>query len=117
MAYPVISLLAVGLNISNTLPDLEGDAIAGVRGFTHMLGLTRALLLLWLLLAGSMALMELNRTNSTTSDLLRGSTNITYAGTLSLVNIGPPLQAGDPIAQPVREGCGGSHGSQGRRSG
>jgi 4-hydroxybenzoate polyprenyltransferase len=60
MAYPVISLLAVGLNISNTLPDLEGDAIAGVRGFTHMLGLTRALLLLWLLLAGSMALMALS---------------------------------------------------------
>src|SRR5262249_16871383 len=45
--------------------------------------------------AGSTALMELNRTNATTSDLLRGSTNITYAGTLSLVNIGPPLQAGD----------------------
>jgi len=45
--------------------------------------------------AGSTALMELNRTNATTSDLLRGTTNITYAGTLNLVNIGPPLQAGD----------------------
>jgi len=48
-----------------------------------------------LLAAGSTTVMEVNRTNSTTSDLLRGTTNMTYGGTLSIVNVGPGLQAGD----------------------
>ena len=38
LTYPVCALLAVGLNVANTLPDLERDLAGGVKGFTHRLG-------------------------------------------------------------------------------
>jgi len=57
LTYPVCALLAVGLNVANTLPDLEHDRAGGVEGFTHRLGSVRAVILLWLSLAGTMVLM------------------------------------------------------------
>jgi geranylgeranylglycerol-phosphate geranylgeranyltransferase len=57
LTYPVSALLAVGLNVANTLPDLDRDLAGGVKGFTHRLGTGRALILLWLLFAATMVLM------------------------------------------------------------
>ncbi len=57
LAYPVGGLLSVGLNVANTLPDLDRDVAGGVNGFTHKLGTTRALIVLWLSLAATMILM------------------------------------------------------------
>jgi len=57
LSYPVGLLLSVGLNIANTLPDLESDARSGVQGFVHRLGLARALPLLWVCLLATLLLM------------------------------------------------------------
>jgi 4-hydroxybenzoate polyprenyltransferase len=57
LAFPVGGLLSVGLNIANTLPDIERDVAGGVSGFTHRLGRSRALVLLWLLLGATILLM------------------------------------------------------------
>lgn len=39
--------LGIAMNIANSLPDLEDDLAAGVRGLPHMLGLRRGLQLVW----------------------------------------------------------------------
>ena len=57
LAFPVGGLLSVGLNIANTLPDVERDVAGGVSGFTHRLGRSRALVLLWLLFGATILLM------------------------------------------------------------
>lgn len=57
LVYPVGGLLSVGLNVANTIPDIDRDIEGGVNGFTHRLGTTRALVLLWLSLAATMVLM------------------------------------------------------------
>jgi 4-hydroxybenzoate polyprenyltransferase len=57
LAYPVGALLSLGLNVANTLPDIDRDVEGGVSGFTHKLGKTRALIVLWLSLAATMVLM------------------------------------------------------------
>ena len=57
LAYPVGALLSLGLNVANTLPDIDSDVEGGVSGFTHKLGKTRALIVLWLSLAATMILM------------------------------------------------------------
>ncbi len=57
LAYPVGGLLSVGLNVANTIPDIDRDIEGGVKGFTHKLGKTRALVVLWLSLAATMILM------------------------------------------------------------
>ena len=44
LSYPIGAALAVGLNIANTLPDLEVDAKLGLRGLAHRLGRGRAVL-------------------------------------------------------------------------
>jgi len=59
-SYPVGLLLSVGLNIANTLPDLENDARGGVHGFVHRLGLARALPLLWMCLLSTLLLMGMS---------------------------------------------------------
>ena len=66
LTYPVCALLAVGLNVANTLPDLERDLEGGVKGFTHKLGQVRALILLWLCFSATSVLM-------TSTGLLIGS--------------------------------------------
>jgi 4-hydroxybenzoate polyprenyltransferase len=45
---PVGALLGVAMNIANSLPDLEEDLAAGVRGLPHLLGLRRGLAVAWL---------------------------------------------------------------------
>ena len=57
LAYPVGALLSLGLNVANALPDIDRDVEGGVSGFTHKLGKTRALIVLWLSLAATMILM------------------------------------------------------------
>jgi geranylgeranylglycerol-phosphate geranylgeranyltransferase len=57
LAYPVGGLLSVGLNVANTIPDIDRDIEGGVSGFTHKLGKARALVVLWLSLAATMILM------------------------------------------------------------
>jgi len=59
LAYPLLALLAVALNIANTLPDVERDRLVGVDGLTHRLGVRRGLMLLWILLGGTIILMAL----------------------------------------------------------
>jgi 4-hydroxybenzoate polyprenyltransferase len=44
---PLGAALGVMMNIANSLPDLEGDLAAGVRGLPHVLGLRRCLLVVW----------------------------------------------------------------------
>jgi 4-hydroxybenzoate polyprenyltransferase len=53
LAYPLGALLSVALNISNTLPDREGDAAFGLRALTHRLKLKYAVLLAWSLFAAA----------------------------------------------------------------
>lgn len=45
---PFGALLGIAMNVANTLPDLEADRAAGLRGLPHLLGLRRGLLLAWL---------------------------------------------------------------------
>ena len=42
LSYPIGALLSVGLNVANTLPDLDRDLEAGLKGLTHRLGRNRA---------------------------------------------------------------------------
>lgn len=44
---PVGGVLVLGLHLADTIPDLAGDTLAGVRGLAHRLGLRRSLLLCW----------------------------------------------------------------------
>jgi 4-hydroxybenzoate polyprenyltransferase len=53
LAYPLGAMLSVGLNVSNTLPDREGDAAFGLQALTHRLKLWHAILLAWSLFAGA----------------------------------------------------------------
>jgi 4-hydroxybenzoate polyprenyltransferase len=45
---PVGALLGVAMNVANSLPDLEEDLAAGVRGLPHLLGLRRGLAFAWI---------------------------------------------------------------------
>lgn len=52
LTYPVGITIAIGLNLANTMPDLEGDAKLGISGLAHRLGARRsrlAIVLLYLL--------------------------------------------------------------------
>ena len=53
---PFGAALGIAMNISNTLPDLETDLVAGMRGLPHLLGFRRGAVLAWgmplLVLAG-----------------------------------------------------------------
>ena len=44
---PFAPLAALAVHLSNTLPDLESDARAGVRGLAHTIGLVPSLILAW----------------------------------------------------------------------
>ena len=57
LIYPIGAMIAIALNIANTLPDVERDRRAGVAGLTQRLGVSRGLRLLWLLLGATIALM------------------------------------------------------------
>lgn len=54
LAYPLGALLSLGLNLTNTLPDLEDDVAHGIHGLAHRLGLKGGLLLSWISFAGAM---------------------------------------------------------------
>jgi 4-hydroxybenzoate polyprenyltransferase len=56
---PVLALLGVAMNIANSLPDLENDRASGVRGFPHVLGKRKSLVLAWCLPALALALIWL----------------------------------------------------------
>jgi 4-hydroxybenzoate polyprenyltransferase len=47
------------MNIANSLPDLENDRASGVRGFPHVLGKRKSLVLAWCLPALALALIWL----------------------------------------------------------
>ena len=59
LSYIVGAPLSVGLNLTNTLPDLDGDTRFGVRGLAHRLGAHRALLGALICFGGSICLMLL----------------------------------------------------------
>jgi 4-hydroxybenzoate polyprenyltransferase len=44
---PVAGVLVLGIHLADTIPDLDSDAQAGVRGLAHRLGLARSLVLCW----------------------------------------------------------------------
>jgi 4-hydroxybenzoate polyprenyltransferase len=44
---PVAAVLVLGIHLADTIPDLEMDAEAGVRGLAHRLGMNRAVALCW----------------------------------------------------------------------
>ena len=52
-AYPLGALLSLGLNVTNTLPDLEADLAYGVKGLAHKIGLKNGLVLAWASFAGA----------------------------------------------------------------
>ena len=59
---PLGAALGIAMNISNTLPDLEADSAAGMRGLPHLLGLRWGIALAWglpLLVLGAMWLLTL----------------------------------------------------------
>ena len=60
LSYPIGALLSVGLNVANTLPDLDRDLEAGLKGLTHRLGRNRAIVVLWLLLGSAIVFMALS---------------------------------------------------------
>ncbi len=45
---PFGAALGVAMNVANTLPDLEADRAAGMRGLPHLLGLRRGLVVAWM---------------------------------------------------------------------
>jgi 4-hydroxybenzoate polyprenyltransferase len=45
---PFGAALGLAMNIANTLPDLEADTAAGVRGLPHLLGLRNGLTIAWI---------------------------------------------------------------------
>jgi 4-hydroxybenzoate polyprenyltransferase len=47
ISFPLGALMSLALNLANTIPDLEGDTRYGLRGVVHLLGLERALLVVW----------------------------------------------------------------------
>jgi 4-hydroxybenzoate polyprenyltransferase len=57
LSFPLGALIALALNIANTLPDLEGDMRYGVQGLAHRLGLRHALLVAWGSFAGAIGLL------------------------------------------------------------
>jgi 4-hydroxybenzoate polyprenyltransferase len=44
---PIGAVLGIAMNVANTLPDLDADRKAGMRGLPHLLGLRRGLLVAW----------------------------------------------------------------------
>jgi 4-hydroxybenzoate polyprenyltransferase len=61
---PIGAALGVAMNVANSLPDLEGDIAAGVRGLPHVLGLRRGMALAWsmpLVVFGLMLLLDVTR--------------------------------------------------------
>jgi 4-hydroxybenzoate polyprenyltransferase len=44
---PVAGVLVLGIHLADTIPDLDSDAEAGVRGLAHRFGLARSLTLCW----------------------------------------------------------------------
>jgi 4-hydroxybenzoate polyprenyltransferase len=54
--WPVGAVLVIGIHLADTLPDLETDSAAGVRGLAHRLGPQVALFLCWGAFAGAVAL-------------------------------------------------------------
>ena len=46
-SVPVVAVMVVGIHLADTIPDLQTDAEAGVRGLAHRLGLRRSLALCW----------------------------------------------------------------------
>ncbi len=44
---PVAAILVLGIHLADTIPDIETDTEAGVRGLAHRLGLARSLVLCW----------------------------------------------------------------------
>src|SRR5256885_4196519 len=59
---PFGAALGLAMNIANSLPDLEADTAAGVRGLPHRLGLRNGLAVVWVtlpLVYLAMALLDL----------------------------------------------------------
>jgi 4-hydroxybenzoate polyprenyltransferase len=52
-AYPLGVLLSLGLNLTNTLPDLEADTAHGLHGLAHKMGVKRGIILAWASFAGA----------------------------------------------------------------
>lgn len=59
LAFPFGALIALALNLANTIPDLAGDTAHGLRGLAHRLGLRGSLLATWGAFAASLALLAL----------------------------------------------------------
>ncbi|MDZ4278113.1 MAG: UbiA family prenyltransferase [Dehalococcoidia bacterium] len=53
---PLVPLAALAVHLSNTLPDLDDDRRAGVRGLAHALGARRSRLAAWGSFAAALAL-------------------------------------------------------------
>ena len=57
LSYPFGALLSLGLNIANTLPDLEGDRKSGLQGLAHRLPPIWSIALCWLSFALTIVLL------------------------------------------------------------
>jgi 4-hydroxybenzoate polyprenyltransferase len=59
LSFPLGALIALALNLANTLPDLAGDLRYGIQGLAHQLGLRRSLLATWGAFFGAIVLLAL----------------------------------------------------------
>ena len=74
LSFPLGGLIALALNLANTLPDLSGDLRFGLKGLAHQLGLRRSLLVAWASFAGAILLLGL------TPPMLGNNPGILYPG-------------------------------------
>ena len=59
LSYPLGALLSLGLNVANTLPDLEGDRKSALQGLAHQLPPRWSIALCWLSFALTIVLLAL----------------------------------------------------------
>ncbi|MEX0852257.1 MAG: UbiA family prenyltransferase [Bauldia sp.] len=59
LSFPLGALIALALNLANTIPDLAGDTAYGLRGLAHRLGERRAVAVTRASFAASMVLLAL----------------------------------------------------------
>ncbi|MCB1495972.1 MAG: UbiA family prenyltransferase [Bauldia sp.] len=59
VSFPLGVLIALALNLANTIPDIEGDTAFGIKGLAHQLGVDRSLAVTWICFAVTIVLLAL----------------------------------------------------------
>lgn len=59
LSFPLGALIALALQLANTVPDIEGDRSFGVVGLAHRLGVNGSLVVIWVCFALSIGLLAM----------------------------------------------------------